>query len=171
MNFANSPHLLGPFAALTVGLKMRIIGLLSMLGIMGMAVGGNPEIGLADRLANLETAVFGGPNVSGTIGTALTGSTDVLGYPGSYYVKTAGVDAMTLAAPTAGTDDYKRVRVISTTDNAHTITTPANTIANGSSAKGDTLTFAAKNGANVLLQAYGGLWYVLAALNVTLSEV
>lgn len=137
-----------------------------------MAVGANGEIDLPTRIANLELAVFGGPNVNSPFTpTLLSGSADAINFPNQFvYITTAGVDACTLAAPVAGTDDFKKIRVFSTTANAHTITTPANKIVGGSTS-GDTLTFAPDVGANVELIAYQGLWYIVQLNNVTLTEV
>lgn len=136
------------------------------------------NIALLDRIANLESVIFGGPNTNGgplvaadTL-THYTGSTDALAYAGTAIIDATGVDACTLATPVVGQDDGKRLRIISTTAHAHTVTTAANKIANGATtAFGDTLTFAAKQGANCLLFACQGIWYLVEATNVTLSEV
>ena len=63
------------------------------------------------------------------------GSADALNYPGVCMITASGVDAMTLAAPIAGDphnggDDGKSVIIYDTTGHAHTITAPANAIAN-----------------------------------------
>lgn len=97
------------------------------------------------------------------------------------FVTKAGVDAMTLAAPVAGVypssnalgdilgapnDDGKEIYVVSTTLFAHTITTPANKI-NGSK---HIATFGALAAGNYIhFVAYGGSWWMLDSLNVTLS--
>lgn len=169
MNFSNSPHLMGPLGALVVALKSKLMILLFAVGL----VGANGDISAAQRVANLETAVFGGPNVTFPVApTLLSGSADPLFYPNQFvFITATGVDAITLAAPVAGSDDFKVVRVFSASAHAHTITTPANTIVNGSSAAGDTLTFGAHVGANCALIAYQGLWYIIALNNVSLSEV
>lgn len=82
----------------------------------------------------------------------------------------AGVAAMTLAAPTAGLpaaagDDGKVLTIVSTTANAHTVTTPSNKV-NGAST---TLTFGAAVANFVQVMAYGGVWYVLGKTGVTVS--
>lgn len=71
--------------------------------------------------------------------------------------------AMTLAAPVAGTDDRKRLTIISTGAFAHTVTTPTNGI-NGSK---HIATFAAV-GDRLELIAYQGVWYAVNT-NTTLS--
>jgi hypothetical protein len=128
------------------------------------------EIDLYTRIANLEQAVFGGPNVGGIFSVGINGSADALSYPNTYTVwNSGGVDAMTLAAPVAGQDDFKSLRVISMTAEAHTITAPSGAIVDGASSAGHILTFAAYVGANVRLIAYAGKWVIVEANNVTLS--
>lgn len=68
----------------------------------------------------------------------------------------AGIAALTLAAPVAGQDDGKELKVISTTANAHTITTPASGI-NGAY---HVFTFAGYIGNSVSFTAYNGIWWV-----------
>jgi hypothetical protein len=96
----------------------------------------------------------------------LTGSADVINphVNGNYIVKTSGVDAMTLTAPTAGTDDNLSVCIYSDTTNAHTITT-ASLFANGA-ALAAVATFKAFKGSGVTLRAYNGVWQVISS-NVT----
>ena len=79
----------------------------------------------------------------------------------------AGVAAMTLAAPTAGTDDGKILYIVATTANAHTVT-----IANGLSGAGagaDVGTFGGAVADRVVLIAYNGAWYPLVNVNVTFA--
>lgn len=103
--------------------------------------------------------------------TKLTGSADALSAHGCavYACATAGVDAMTLAAPTAGTDDGAILIVFSTTANAHTITATSLLNNGGAGVPYTTATFAAHAGASITLMAYNALWYVVASTNVTLS--
>jgi hypothetical protein len=90
---------------------------------------------------------------------------------GVVFITKAGVAAMTLAAPAsglpaAGGGDANELTIVSTTANAHTITTPANAI-NGAS---HVLTFAAAAGTQVILRAKGGVWYVEpSAPGITIS--
>lgn len=89
---------------------------------------------------------------------------------GNVFLTKAGVAVMTLALPIAGTpdasgDDGKTLTIISTTANAHTVTTPANGI-DGS------LHIATFSGTlpNVLeLKAYQGVWYSVIKLGITNS--
>lgn len=101
--------------------------------------------------------------------TLLSGTTDVLNpqQAGNYLVKTAGVNAMTLAAPRAGLDDNLTINVWSDTLNAHTVT--ATTLfANGTALK-TTATFAAFRGAGMTLRAFNGVWQVISASGVTFT--
>lgn len=101
----------------------------------------------------------------------LSGTADALSAHGrvNYVVTKAGTDAMTLAAPTAGTDDGAILTVTSATANAHTIT--ATGLINNGTTGGphNTATFAAFSGASITLMAYNALWYVLGSVNVTIS--
>jgi hypothetical protein len=79
----------------------------------------------------------------------------------------AGVAAMTLAAPTAVTDDGKILVIVATTANAHTVT-----IANGLSGVGagaDVGTFGGAVADRVVLIAYNGIWYPVVNVNVTFA--
>lgn len=85
---------------------------------------------------------------------------------------------MTLPLPKAGVyfpsvpgslgdpqDDGKELMVVSTTAFAHTITTPAG----GINKTLHIATFGAAVGNWVQLKAFGGTWYVVGSLGVTLS--
>lgn len=99
----------------------------------------------------------------------LSGSTDAIPprIPGVYVVTTAGVDAMTLGAPTATTDDGLVITVTSSTSNAHTIT--ATGLLQTGTASVNVATFAAQKGAGVTLMAYQGKWQVLSSVGITFS--
>jgi|SRR5882724_327726 len=110
-----------------------------------------------------------------------SGATDALPVADAdVFVTRAGVDAMTLGTPKAGVypagtavmqalgdpqDDGKRLRVVSTTAQAHTITTAANKI-NGNKA---VATFAAAIGNWIEFEAFNGIWYVVGSLGITLT--
>lgn len=112
-------------------------------------------------LATLMSAIFQETTA------AKAGATDALPLGGFCPVTTAGVNAMTLATPSAGTDDGKRLSVVDTGGHAHTITTAANKIAPSH----DTVTFNGTIGSFVVLVAYNGLWYVLGSSGVAFTEV
>lgn len=87
--------------------------------------------------------------------------------PQTYVITKAGVAAMTLAAPTATTDDGVILVVTSSTAFAHTIT--ATGLLKTGAATVNVATFAAFAGATVTLMAYQGLWYVLSQNVVTFT--
>jgi hypothetical protein len=95
-------------------------------------------------------------------GINLIGATDAIDAtsPGFYVVKTAGVDAMTLAVPPASAEG-NIIEVISDTTNAHTLTAPSAIIASGLALK-TIITFPAFRGAYVKLRACNGVWQVLS---------
>ena len=77
----------------------------------------------------------------------------------------AGVSAMTLAAPSA---DGVVLRVLSYSDNAHTITT-VDLIHDGTTGTHDLATFAAFKGASITLVGWGGFWLVASLNAVTVT--
>lgn len=99
----------------------------------------------------------------------LSGSTDAVPphTPASYVITTAGVDAMTLAAPTAGTDDGLMISISSSTANAHTLT--ATGLLQTGSASVNVATFASSAGAGLTLQAYNAKWIVKYQIGITFS--
>lgn len=70
----------------------------------------------------------------------------------------AGVDAMTLAAPVAGTQDGIVITIQSTTANAHTVT--ATGLFQCGTAAVNLATFPAQAGASIVLVAFNGKWVV-----------
>jgi len=101
--------------------------------------------------------------------TLLIGSADAINphVSGNYIIKTAGVNAMTLGAPTVGADDNLNIQLWSDTTNAHTLTATS-LLANGTALK-TTATFAAFRGAGLGLRAFNGVWQVTANTAVTLT--
>jgi hypothetical protein len=100
--------------------------------------------------------------------TNLTGSADAISpsIPGNYIVKTAGVDAMTLTAPSSA-DDGLMIAIFSDTTNAHTLTATS-LLANGTALK-TTATFGAFKGAGLVLRAVNGVWHVIMAVTAPLT--
>lgn len=98
----------------------------------------------------------------------LTGSADAISATASgyYLVKTAGVDAMTLVAPTAAAEGII-ISIYSDTTNAHTLTATA-LLANGTALK-TTATFAAFRGAGLKLRATNLVWHVLTSSAITFT--
>ncbi len=103
--------------------------------------------------------------------TVLTGSADAINphVAGNYIVSTAGVDAMTLAAPTTGVDDNLSIAIYSTTSNAHTLTATG-LLQTGQSGKTGVLTFAAFPGCGCVLRAYAGKWQVIGGQSLTYTS-
>lgn len=79
----------------------------------------------------------------------------------------AGVIAATLANPTAGTDDFKRLSIRSLTAQAHTVTVTGG-FGNGGSDE-DVATFSGVIGDGIELMAYNGYWYITGAHQVTVA--
>lgn len=81
-------------------------------------------------------------------------------------VRLTGVAAcvMTLAAPVAGTDDFKELDIQCSTAHAHSVTCPSNVLG-GSHV---TATFAAV-GDNIQLKAFNGVWLIKSQIGATLS--
>lgn len=100
---------------------------------------------------------------------ALSGATDAISphTPHTYVVTKAGVDAMTLAAPTATTDDGVIITITSNTANAHTIT--ATGLLQTGTTSVNVATFAAQKGAGLTLMAYQGKWNVISSVGITFS--
>ncbi len=85
----------------------------------------------------------------------------------TYVVTKAGVALLTLAAPTATTDDGKIIVITSGTANAHTLT--ATGLFNTGAAEVNLATFAAFAGAGVTLMAYQAKWNVISSVGVTFT--
>ena len=79
-----------------------------------------------------------------------------------------GVGAATIADPTATTDDFKILTIISATAQAHTLTY-ATTGFNAGGSGTDVGTFGGAKGDGLTLVAYQGVWYVMNKTNVTLA--
>jgi len=79
----------------------------------------------------------------------------------------AGAVAATLADPTTGTDDYKRLLIINGQTQANTVASA--TSFGGGGATVDVATFANVVGNTLALMAYAGKWYVTGSLGVTLA--
>ena len=78
-----------------------------------------------------------------------------------------GVVAATLANPTAGIDDFKRLLIISNQAQANTVTLTGG-FGNGGTSK-DVCTFAGAVGNCIEVVAYGGFWYVTGGDGYTLA--
>ena len=74
----------------------------------------------------------------------------------------------TLAKPTATTDDFKRLHVISLAAQAHTLAIVGGSFGNGGVGE-DVATFLNKIGTNIALIAYQGEWYIVGGLGITVA--
>lgn len=79
----------------------------------------------------------------------------------------AGVVAATLADPTATTDDYKRLIIISNQAQANTVTSASSF--GGGGAGEDVCTFSGAIGDSLELLAYQGKWYVVGGHQFTIA--
>jgi len=86
-----------------------------------------------------------------------------------YVITKAGVAAMTIVDPTAGTDDGKVLTFISATANAHTLSNGAGSGFNSAGAAGDIGTFGGAIGDGLQITAWNGKWLVNYLRNVTLA--
>lgn len=84
---------------------------------------------------------------------------------GAVMITDGSAAALTLALPTAGTDDGKVLRIVDTTGAAHTVTTPAN----GLNGNHHIATFDGTVGAVLELVAYNGTWWGGRVTGITLS--
>jgi len=84
---------------------------------------------------------------------------------GTVIITKADVAELTLAAPAAG-DNYKILKIVSTTAKAHKITFGTGEINGGTYT---TLTLGAAIGNAAIIIAYGTVWYTLALINGTVA--
>ncbi len=101
-------------------------------------------------------------------GSAITGDAAILPHVQATYALTKGsAAALTLAAPTAGTDDFKTIVLTSNTAFAHVLT--ATGLLQTGTATVNVATFAAFAGASLTLMAYQGKWNVISSTAVVLT--
>jgi hypothetical protein len=117
--------------------------------------------------ASFQSTVFAGPEQD--LVTVLSGSTDAIVFPGTNMITTSGVDATTLATPTAGAfgtgADGAQLRIVDAGGHAHTVTTSANKIVPSH----HLITFGGTVGSFIQLIAYNGLWYPMANTGVVIT--
>lgn len=106
--------------------------------------------------------------------TAIVANTALSVSSGRYILNTkAGVIALTLAAPTAGSQDGMVITITSNNGaNADTLTATGLIQTGGAGSPYTTATFGvttAYNGASLTLYSYNGFWYVLSSVNVSFS--
>jgi hypothetical protein len=141
-------------------------GIVNANEINGIVITGTPSIGqvltaTSPTAANWQTAASA-PSLTLAVTPINTAAYAINAHtPGTYIVLTAGVNSMTLAAPTVTTDDGKVIKVTLGTSAAHTITCTGGTLRCGT-ASVTTVNFASFYGSSIELMAYQGLWYVMA---------
>jgi len=134
-------------------------------GMTGNVTGGMTGNVTGDVTGDLTGNVTGG--VKNT--TALASADGAIALKAGVVLITKGsVAALTIAAPTATTDDGKILNIIATTAHAHTVTN-ASPGFNGAGASGDVATFGGAVGDNLVLVAYNAVWYVISKVNVTIA--
>ena len=108
-----------------------------------------------------------GGNIPPGTGLAANGAITIPAASADFYITKGSICVLTIAAPTAGTDDFKELTVWSETAFAHTITC----VADGFNAKGSSgvLTFGGAAGDSVKFVARNGHWWTTATNNVTPS--
>lgn len=110
-----------------------------------------------------------GAVVSSALQTVIAATPTALAVASGDNVITLGsAAALTLAAPTAA-QNGTFMRVISTTGFAHVLTATGLLFDGTSNTGKNTATFAAFNGASILLRAQGATWTVLAKNGVTVA--
>lgn len=103
-----------------------------------------------------ETKTHTSPDVEGLYEAETISADGAISIKNGLVIITKGTAAaLTLAAPTSGADDGKRLTIIDSTGAAHTVTTPTNGI-NGNK---HIATFGGTVGGYVSLHAQGGVWY------------
>lgn len=125
--------------------------------------------GLGGTGSSGATLSVGGNTASQIQVISATGAGVISIKSGTVFLTATGAATVTLAAPTAGTDDGCRLMIESTTAQAHTVTNTSPGFNNGSTAS-DVATFgtAIANGFEVV--AYNGVWWTLnTAKGVTLG--
>lgn len=133
----------------------------------GPAIYGTTDGGVAIAVNGVQIAKFGGTGGNqGAPVAVLAGDVAIPIVGGSYAITKGSAAALTLAAPTSGSQasggqDGLRILVTSNTAFAHVITATG-LLQTGATAV-NTATFAAHAGATVELMAYGGKWNVVAA--------
>jgi hypothetical protein len=79
----------------------------------------------------------------------------------------AGAVAATLADPTTGTDDFKRLVIVSNQAQVNTVTS-ASSFGNGGAGE-NVATFGGDIGDTLCLVAYGGKWYITGSHQCTIA--
>jgi hypothetical protein len=114
---------------------------------------GNGLALVAAAVSALETAILGATKYTAAGAIAIA--------RGTAFLQAGSGAAMTLAAPTASTQDGLQLVIVALDAYAYTVTTPSNAI-NGNK---HVATWTAAVGNSLNLVAYNGVWYTSDALN------
>lgn len=125
-------------------------------------------IDLAADVSGILPVANGGTGVATRIAAAYAVDGAISEKEGFVMLTKVGVNAMTLAGPTAPDDNGKVLRIVATTAFAHTVTNGGSGFNSGGAAS-DVATFGGAIGDNLQLVAYQGVWLVLSKLNVVLA--
>jgi hypothetical protein len=118
----------------------------------------------------INTGGFQGPlagDVQESVPAAKTVSAAISEKQGVIRLGSAGALAMTIADPTTGTDDGKRLTIVASTAQAHVITVTGG-LAGGTN---NTLTLGGAIGDMAELEAIAGKWFLRPSINATASHV
>lgn len=138
----------------------------NVAGALVGAVTGNVTGNLTGNVTGPSAVVSGGIIPTGT-NLAGDGAISVPNASAMFYITKGSAAALTIIAPTAGTDDFKELTVWSETAFAHVITC-ASVGFNGKAASG-TATYGAAKGNCVRFVARNGQWWVISNINVTIA--
>lgn len=133
-----------------------------------LAPSGDQTVTNAHKIIN--TGGFQGPlfgDIAESVPTAIVAAGAISQKQGLVRLGSAGALAMTLADPTSGTDDGKRLTIMASTAHAHVIT-----IAGGIGAgTNNTITLGGAIGDMTELEALAGKWFLRPSINATASHV
>ena len=156
------------------GARTEIGGVLDVVsgGALDVKSGGEIDIesGAALKLAGVAlTATAAELNLADKAYQSLVANGEITVKNGVCFIaKTvAGAVAATLANPTATTDDYKRLLIVSNQAQANTVTVTGG-FGDGGAGE-DVCTFSGAVGDCIELMAYGGKWYVVGGHQFSLA--
>lgn len=147
------------------------MNLRSLLGITGGTARANSAVVL-DANKAIDVLTVGTLTVTGATVPAFavaSGDGAITAKSGVVFITKGSAAALTIADPTATTDDGKRLTVISTTAFAHTVSNAAGSGFNAGGAATDVGTYGGAKGDNFEFVAYQGKWYAVSLRNVTLG--
>jgi hypothetical protein len=109
----------------------------------------------------------GVPSALKSAATAVAAAGEIPVKDGHYEITNPAATALTLSAPTPGTDDGVTISISSATPFAHTVT--ATGLLQTGTAAVNAVKFNAFPGAGVTLRAYNGFWQAVAAISISFA--